>query len=365
MNILIVSTGKFDLDGITNVILNYYRALDKSGMHIDFAFPNEIRKDLREELEAGGSVIHRIKGRKKKPLTYMNKLTKLIKENKYDIVHAHGNSCTLALETYAAYRGGAKVRIPHSHNSTSNFKFAHWTLRRLFHATYTHGFACGKLAGEWLYGGKPFEIINNAIFLDDFKYNAEVRKEYRNKYHFAGKKVVGHIGHFTFQKNQDYLVEIFKSLVMKDPDYRLLLIGDGGLKSEVEKKVQDLGLADKVVFTGKSMEIPELLQAMDIMVMPSRFEGMPLTLVEAQAACLPCLISDEISREAEITSLVKFSSLKSSPENWAKQILEMSIVDREELKSVIVEQINNKGYNIVVNSEKMKALYVSYLEEQQ
>jgi glycosyltransferase involved in cell wall biosynthesis len=363
LKVLIIATTKFELDGITNVILNYYGAIDKSDMQIDFVVPNDIRDDLRVEIESCGSKIFKISNRNKKPILYIKSLTKLIRENNYNIVHAHGNSCTLALEMYSAQKGGVKVRIPHSHSSKNKHRFVHKIFRKLFDISYTHPFACGQKAGEWLYNGKKFQILNNGIQVDKYKYNAEIRVEYRSKYNFSGKKVVGHIGHFISPKNHEYLIDIFAELFELDKNYRLVLIGEGALATSIKTKVNRLGLSNSVIFIGKSLDVPQLMQAIDLIVMPSKFEGLPLTLVEAQSACLPCFVSDAVSREARITDLVEFISLEKSPKAWATLIHESNLVNREALKSKIVNQIIDAGYSVYDNAKKMKKLYKLYMEQ--
>jgi glycosyltransferase involved in cell wall biosynthesis len=363
MRVLIISTTKFELDGITNVILNYFRAMDKTDMQIDFLIPNEIRKDLKSELEAYGSRIFKLSGRIRYPIIYLKNLTNIIKSNKYHIVHAHGNSCTLALEMLAAKIGGAKVRIPHSHNSTSEHKVIHKLLRKVFDMSYTHGFACGEKAGEWLFKGKPFEVMNNGINIDKFKYDNSIRDEYRDKYNLTEKKVIGHIGHFSYQKNHNFLVDIFAELYQLDNSYRLVLIGDGKLRTDIEMKVNELGLSNSVIFTGKTLETPQLLQAMDMIVMPSRYEGLPLTLVEAQAASLPCFVSDAVSKETEITGLLDFVSLDKHPSHWANLINIRYFPKRSQGTIEHLSKISNAGYSINENAKIQKEYYKQYIEQ--
>ncbi|MGH4140379.1 glycosyltransferase family 1 protein [Clostridium sp.] len=363
IKVLIIASTKFELDGITNVILNYYRAMDKADMQIDFVIPNYISDDLKAELESFGSNIFKISNRTKYPISYISKLTKLVREKNYNIVHAHGNSCTLALEMYSAKKGNAKVRIAHSHNTKTKYRIVHKLLRRIFDASYTQAFACGQKAGEWLYNGKKFEIINNGIDINKYKYNAEIRQKYRNKYNLNGKKVIGHIGYFCYQKNHEYLIDIFAELFKLDKNYRLILIGDGELRVNIENKIKKLGLYDWVVFTGKTLDVPQFMQAMDMIVMPSRFEGLPLTLVEAQSACLQCFVSDSVSKEVEITDLVQFIALEKSPKEWANQINNSIPVNRGEIASVIYNKIVDEGFNITDNAKIMKALYNQYIEQ--
>jgi glycosyltransferase involved in cell wall biosynthesis len=360
LKVLVIATTKFSMDGITNVILNYYRSIDKSDMQIDFVIPNEIKGELKLELESCGSNIYVINGRTRKPIIYIKTLIRIISKNKYDIVHAHGNSCTLALEMYSAKKGGVYVRIPHCHNTKTKHSIVHKLLSGPFNSLYTHAFACGQKAGEWLYHQEKFEIINNGIDIDKYKYNQEIRKKYRDKYGLNGKKVIGHIGHFSYQKNHEYLIDIFQELYRLDSNYRLLLIGDGELKSDIQRKVESLHLSNVAIFMGKSLEVHRFMQAMDIFVMPSYFEGLPLTLIEAQSASLSCFVSDSVSNEVAITNLVQFISLDKSAKEWAKQINSPMIMNREEIKDNICKQIVDAGYSIEDNAKKLKELYKIY-----
>lgn len=363
IKVLIVATTKLELDGITNVILNYYRSIDKSDMKIDFVVPNELRNDLSEEFKSNRSKIFKIIGRTRNPIKYIKTLSNIIKENQYDIVHAHGNSYTLAVEMYAAKLGGCKIRIPHSHNTTSKHMLVHNMLKGLFNKNYTHGFACSQKAGEWLYGTKKFEIINNGINIDKYKYKDEVREQYREKYKLENNKVIGHIGGFNEQKNHKFLINVFYELYKLDNSYRLMLIGDGQLRADIENQVKDLGLTDMTIFMGKTLDVPNLMQAMDIIIMPSKYEGLPLSLVEAQSASLPCFISTAISKEVKMTNLVKFIDLNKSPSEWAKIINEYKYNDRDEIKDNSCRNIEEKGYSIRENANKMKSLYLEYIKQ--
>ena len=363
IRLLTISTTKFELDGITNVIMNYYRTMDKSDMQIDFVIPNIPRKDLKEEIKRNGGQIYVLGNRMRNPISYVRNLTKLIKERNYDIVHAHGNSCTLALEMYAAKKGGVNVRISHSHNTTCKYKIAHILLRKMFDAHRTHAFACGQKAGEWLYKEEPFEIVKNGIDIEKYRFNEEVRKVYRDKYNLNEKKVIGHVGHFSYQKNHEFLINVFSELYKMDDSYRLLLVGDGILKKEIEQMINNMHLSDMVIFTGKTPDVPQLMQAMDVMVLPSRYEGLPLTLIEAQAACLPCFVSDTVSNEVAITDLVNFISLDKPPVEWARIIDSYIYPNRKEKVDKVCNRIIEQGYSIKDNAVVLKKLYKRYIEE--
>lgn len=363
MKILIVATSRFELDGITNVILNYYREMDKAGMQIDFVAPNEVNPELKQEIAQNGGTVYRLTGRLKKPVAYMNELTRLIKTNKYEIVHAHGNSATLYLEMHAAQKGGAPVRIPHSHSTSCRHKLADKLLRPLFYRSYTHAFACGEAAGRWLYGSRPFRVINNGIDIDRYAYKPDVRKEYRDKLGLQDKKVIGHVGRFNNEKNHEFLIDIFAKLYGRDTSYRLMLVGDGRLRADIEAKVRSLGLAEAVMFMGETNEVPQLLQAMDVFVLPSRYEGFSLALIEAQAACLPCIVSDTVTKNIAITDLVTFVSLNDQPEKWADIIMRVSPGDRYEKRNENISKIINSGFSIKNLAQGLKELYSAMLNE--
>ena len=362
MKLLIIATTKFELDGITNVIMNYYRAMDKSDMQIDFVIPNVTTEELRTEIEANGSRIYVMGNRMRNPLNYINKLSEIITANEYDIVHAHGNSCTLALEMLAAKRGGARVRIPHSHSSSCKFKVAHRLLRMPFNRYYTHPFACSESAGKWLFKDNPFTVIKNGIDADKFAFNESNRNDYRQELGLNDKKVIGHIGHFTYPKNHDYIIDIFTELDKVNSNYRLLLIGDGELRYGIEEKAYRAGLSDKVIFTGKRTDVPELFCAMDLFILPSKFEGLPLTSLEAQAGGLPCILSDVITKETALTDLVDYMSIERPSNEWAKRILDTNLINRIESSRIARKKLTNADFNITENAIYLKGLYLKALE---
>jgi glycosyltransferase involved in cell wall biosynthesis len=363
IKILMVATTHFELDGITNSLMNYYRHMDKSDMQIDFVTPNKVVKRLKKELTRGGSKIYVLPMRNTRPFRYAALLSRIIRAGKYDIVHAHGNSCTLQTEMFAAKIGGAKIRIAHSRNTSCDHKFIHLLLRPFFNRTYTHGFACGKEAGKWLFGNKTFTVIPNGNDIDKFSYNEIIRQEYRSKYHLDGKKVIGHVGSFSRQKNHEFLLDVFYELLKIDPNQVLVLMGDGELRSEIEFKIKTLGMEENVILTGKTLEVSNLLQAMDIMVFPSRHEGLPNVVVEWQLAGLPSLVSDKVTQEVKVTDLVTFMPLEEGPYAWASKINEMILSDRNKMREEIKDQMKAAGFDIEENARELKQIYQTLIEE--
>lgn len=358
MKVLITSANNFSYSGgISNVILNYYNSMNNYDVNIDFLVKKCVDNKLKKFVEDSNSSLYELDYRIKSPLKYIYNLTKIIKKGNYDIVHAHGNSRTLILELYAAKMAGVKVVIPHSHNTNAKYKKLHKMLRPLFVKNYTYAFSCGLEAGKWLFGNKPFTVIKNGIDINKFLFNEESREFYRDKYNLKNKKVIGNVGTFNYQKNHSFLIDIFYEVYKNDDSYRLLIVGDGSLKEEIYSKIERLGLSDVVIFTGIIREVPQILQAIDILIMPSRYEGLPLSLVEAQAAGLPCIISDVITSEVKATDLITYVSLSNNSNYWSKVVLNTPIELRESRKENIKEMIINSGYDINTNALELIEIY--------
>ncbi len=362
VHVLIIMTTPLTLDGISSMVMNYMKHFDPQKVIYDFVVWNDVRDDIKERVEKCGRKIYKLPNRTRSPINYYYALKTLIKNDYYPIVHAHGNSSTLYIEMLAAKQAGVNVRISHCHNSTCAHMLLHRLLKWPFMHSYSHAFACSKKAGEWLFDG-PFEIVTNGIELDRFSYKKHIRDKVRNELGLSGKKVIGHIGIFNIAKNHEFLIDIFANLVKRDNSYRLVLIGEGRLKNKVRDKVRKLGLNDYLLFLGSRNDVQNLLQAIDLFVMPSRYEGLPFVLIEAQAAGLPCVVSKNITEEVNITGLLKYVSLEQPPEYWANEIEKMPNIDREMASIKACEALRNAGYDIKVEAKKLENRYLSMLEE--
>lgn len=363
-NILVICTNVFGYNGIAGVILNYYKVLDKKKMNIDMILINEPSEDVKKLFEENGSKIYVVK-RNSNPIGYMHKIKKIMRENNYDLVHIHGNSATMAIELLAAKQVGIPVRIPHSHNTTSDHMRAHKLLKPLFNKNYSYGFACGNEAGKWLYGDKSFVVINNGVDTDKFKYNEEYRKEIRSKYGVDNKFVVGHVGLFNYQKNHEILIEIFRKLYMKNPNSVLMLVGEGEELEYIKELVKDEKLENDVIFIGTTDEVNKYMMAFDALALPSRFEGLPLVLVEAQCCGLPCVASTNVSIESNITGLVDFVDYDKDIDIFVDKLNTINVRNRE--RAVIAEEaiktIKLKGYSICDNGKRIEELYEVYIND--
>ena len=360
MKVLNIITSPMIYDGITMSVLGYFENINNDEIHIDFVAPS-IDENIKKRIELKNGKVYIIHDRKKHPLKYIKKLSKIIKFNKYDIVHAHGSSAILCLEMIAARLAGCKIRIAHSRNTKCDYKIVDKILRPIFYLTCTNRFACGEKAGKWLFKNKDFIIINNGKDTDKFKFNKKIRNDMRKKYNIEDKIVIGHVGNFNEQKNHRFLIEIFDNLVKKNKEYYLVLIGIGHLRGEIEERAKELGIEKNVSFVGSSDCVEKWLQAMDIMVFPSLFEGFPNVLIEWQIAGIPCVISDVITDEVKITDLVQFKSLEDTPEQWADEINKIKLNNRED--KIYIEQIKKAGYDIKENAKRLEKIYIDLAGE--
>lgn len=356
VRVLVIESTIFGYDGITNVITNYYKYQNHTKIHMDIVTINKVCTGFADELKKHCSQNFILPYRNSNPVRYVYELTKIIKMGKYQIVHVHGCSATMAVEMLAARLAGVKVRIAHSHNTKCDHIKADRILRPFFNKWCNVGFACSKEAGEWMFSEKPFYVITNGIDLEKFQFNKDIRKEIRERNSFDGKFVIGHVGRFSKQKNHEKLIDIFSKTSKSIPNAKLVLIGDGELRTQIQECTQKEKL--DVFFVGLSDEVEKWLQAMDMIVFPSLFEGLPLGLVEAQAAGLPCVLSDTISTDIAITDLVKFISLEANTEEWVSAITALhEKFDRFERIDFVKKQIRDAHFDIKTNCVDLCGLY--------
>lgn len=315
---------------------------------------------VRAEVEAMGGEVFIAPHRLKHPLKYILFVSRLVREQGCKIVHCHGNSCTLAIDLLAAMLGGAKVRIAHSHNSQCLFSALHRLLRLPFDHLYTHAMACGDEAGRWLFGKKPFTVIRNAIDTHAFAFNAEVRAELRREFGCEDKTVLGCVASLNEIKNHAFLLKVYAELLQRNPDYLLMLVGEGPLHEELEQQARALGVADRVRFLGLRTDMPRLLQMMDVMALPSKFEGFPTVALEWQCAGLPVLLSENITPDCAFTRCVQFLPL--DVEAWVSAILGMSEADRAAASRSGIVALTQAGFDLTSAAKELEESYHRFID---
>lgn len=361
MRILIINTNPFFYDGISNVIANLYKGIDKEGMQIDLLFVNNPPEGLKSTLLQDNNHIYIVPRTENTVIKYMFSLYRLVKKNKYDLVHIHGNSHTVVVELLPATLAGCKKRFVHAHNTFCKHETFHRMMSPIFNALCTGRLACGNKAGEFMYGNKQFQVIKNGIDTERFYFSEDDRIHIREKLKLQNNKVIGHVGTlYNSHKNQEFLLEILKQLLELDSSYMLLLVGDGQDKEALIEKAKQLAVYDNVIFAGTTNNVAPMLSAMDLIVMPSYYEGLPLSLIEEQANGLKCIISDVITKEVDVTGNITFLSLNDSSKTWADTIMSLyknRILDRLNESQRAIECIEKNGYGIKSQAKVLKGLY--------
>ena len=343
--------------GLETMIMNYYRHVDRAKVQFDFLVHRDFTAEYDNEILALGGNIYHVPMLNPFSPSYFKALDSFFSEHHYDIVHSHLD-CLSAYPLKIAERHGVKTRIAHAHNSGQDHNLKYLVkayAKRQIPRYATNLFACSIAAGKWMFPKYEFQVLKNAIDARQFIFNPEKAKEIKKKLGVQGKFVIGHVGRFNPQKNHSFLVDVFSFVQKMEKNSVLLLAGSGEEETKIEAKVKKRGMYDKVIFLGSRYDIPEVLQAMDVFVFPSRYEGFGIAAAEAQAAGVPCILSDRIPRECRLTDKVEFLSLKMSPREWAEHIIRY----KGSLKKNEYSTICGAGYDITDNVKKLEEFYLS------
>lgn len=300
--------------GQETFIMNVFRAIDKNVVSFDFLCCLPGKGDYDNEIkELGGNIFYIGLSKKKSKIKQIDNFFILYNYLKsvrstYTAFHIHTQHAMDGfIEALAAKLAGIPVVIVHSHSTSTLYHVkAHMFFRGLLNHLPVIKLACSELAGKWLYGNDgKFEVIRNGIDIDRYRFDASIRAEIRMKYKWDDKIIVGHVGSFTYPKNHEFIVDVFCAFLKVEPKAHLVFAGKGELMQTIKDRCEALGINDKVTFLGTRDDIERLDQGFDIMLFPSKYEGLPVVLVEAQCTGLPCLISDTITSEVDITELVR------------------------------------------------------------
>ena len=366
IRVLVLDT-VMDRGGAETMMMNYLRNMDRSKVQLDFMVNRDYKADYEDEIESLGGKIYRMCSMYPQNfLKYKKQIREFLKKHpEYKIIHSN-----LEERSYFALKEAKKLNIPvrisHSHNAPKGFdlkSIVRYYFRAKLKPQVTHMFTCGLEAGDWLYGKEnrdKFIMQNNAIDAKKYEYNEEIEKNIRKEFDLEGKFVIGHVGRFFPQKNHTFLIDIFNEVYKRDNDAILMLVGEGELKKEIENKVKSLGLEKSVIFTGVREDVNNIMQSFDLFILPSLFEGFPVTMVEAQAEGLKCIISDKVPKECDITGNVQIISLEETKEKWAEEILKYK---NSYKKESMYEKIVESRFDIKENALWMENFYINALKE--
>lgn len=366
IKILYINGNIMKRGGIESYMMNYYRHFDHNKIKIDFVVLGFEKGVYDDEIEALGGEIYHIPKKSKNYLGYLKGLRKIFNTGQYKIVHSHLDAMSMTV-LKQAQKCNVPIRIAHSHNTqhlTNNFiklkinEYARKTVKNYA----THLFACSENAGRWLFGNQAVKegkvnIIKNAIDIDKFIFNEEKRKDLRKKLGISQDEfVIGHVGRFDYQKNHEFLLDVFANVLKIVKNAKLVLIGDGDLRKEIENKISILNIKNNVILLGVREDVNNLYNLFDLFVLPSHFEGLGIVAIEAQANGLPCIVSDVVPKEAKVTEKIKFLSLNSI-ELWTRTII--SFTNKNIDRQINKRYISDLGYDISFECEKLQELYLS------
>lgn len=359
---------KMDCGGTETLLMNIYRNIDRSQIQFDFMVHSREPGFYDEEIrKLGGTIFYAPAFKVVNIVHYTRFWNTFFKNNKtHQIVHGHIHSCAaIYLNIAKKYN---RITIAHSHNTNSKekniksfmFKFFSYPIRYI--ADYF--LACSKQAGVDRFGKRVansnrFQVMNNGIFCDKYRFNINKREMFRHEIGVdSNALVIGHVGRFSLQKNHEFIIRVFEKVHELKPNSQLCLIGKGELENDIRKRVADMRLSNHVKFMGITDHVEDYLQAMDVFLFPSIYEGLGIAVIEAQAAGLPCIVSEAIVTEADIhAGLMKKMSLNDSPENWATAVIECS----HQARIDTCDYVEKAGYDIKVISKSLADFYESII----
>ena len=367
--------GRMDRGGIETLIMNVYRHIDRSQVQFDFlAHYGKENADYNAEIRELGGRIYEMpviktteKTHYEKFFAYRRALKQFFREHpEYRVIHGHMTNTAAIYMPIAKKQGKVTCCIAHSHSTETHKTVSRLTalgtdlLRRPIRRISTDYFSCSEAAALWLFRQEDLDagrvtVIKNGVDVERFRFNEEIRDRLRRELGVEDKTVIGHVGRFFAQKNHTRLLDIFAAYHRANPNSVLLLVGEGELQEAARKKVDALGLTDHVRFLGLRADVEQLLQAFDLFLMPSLYEGMPVVGVEAQASGLPMVVSDTVTPELDVTGRVRFVSLTCSPEEWAAAMDEMLAAFP---RTDTTEALRRSGYDIETTAAFLQEFYL-------
>lgn len=339
--------------GIEAYLMNMYRNIDASKLRFDFVVDWETMA-YADEVEKNGSLIHYIPAKSKQPIKQITDFIKILKNHKeYRTVYFNILNAGSAFNMIAPFLMGRRI-VVHSHNGSDDNMKLHKIFMIPLNILTDARLACSELAAEYMFGPaylkkNKVKIINNAIKISDYTFDPEKRNKKREELGLENNLTILHAGRMANQKNPLFLIEIFAEILKKEPTAILLYAGQGPMEDEVKEYSQKLGVADNIKFLGMRSDVPELMQAADVFLLPSKYEGLPVVGIEAQTADLKCFLSDRISPAVKITDAMHFLSIDASPQIWAEEILKSEISSRISRDG----EITQAGYNIDNETQKL------------
>ena len=336
--------------GIETFLVNLHEHIDPERMTFDYAVHAQAEGAYAERVKALGGRVYLLPRLSSDPVGNLREIGRLVRENGYDVVVRHTPNAMITPQLLAAKKNGAGT-ILHAHNESDPMKLAHVAGKLLMNRAVDVRIACSEGAGRWMFGSQPFVVMKNAIDIGKFVYREAAEARIRKEFGLESAHICGSIANFRPEKNHTYLLEVFRLIREADPDAVLLCLGDGDRRQEIETSVREKRLQDSVILAGTRNDVADVMCAMDVLLFPSVFEGLPVTLIEAQAACLPVLLSETVTKDVCVTDgLITYASIDVPADVWAEQARAMMdhalAVPKHEKRVQQKEQIAAHGYDM-------------------
>lgn len=356
--------------GVTSMMINIQERINREQLNFDYLVFHDTIEPRENEVYAMGSKklvasADDVKWQPKRFFTRLLRIKKVCKDNNVKVLHYNADTPMAVLNILAARAGGVKYVTIHSHNAGFEDR-SNWLtrllclgLKPLIPIVCNSFWGCSEKAAEFLLPSKminekKYRVLTNGIELSRFGFQKEIRDNTRKILDVKDSFVIGHAGRFSTQKNHRFLLEIFKRIYYIDDKAVLILFGVGELFDEIKSEAQKLEISDRVIFYGASSEMEKMYMAMDVFVMPSLHEGLPVTGIEAQASGLPCIFADTITKEVDITSMSKFLPINDDIDIWVTTIMECKGKARFES----LELLKHKGYDIADTAHTVEEFYL-------
>lgn len=351
----------FAVTGIGSVIMNYCRALDRNKYEFTIIAGIPIANQYREECQKLGIKIVALPSRHDQSRQHYIEMYKALKRGKYDIFHDHGNSSMMAIELTIAKLAGIKIRIAHSHNTRCPNVIVHRLLNPYMNKQYTKALACGEMAGDWLYGKGNFEVLPNGFETSEFRFSQSARERLRLELGVNDKFVIGHMGRINEQKNQDFLIDVFNKVAAERDDAVLIMVGEGPDSEKIIEKVEHSPYKDRIIMYGLSNKPSEMYSAFDLFALPSRYEGLPVVLLEAQISGLPCIASNKVTREVDFGEM-QWASID-DVNGWKEKILKTEANNNDYRNRYMTDHVEQIAkYDISNTAGQLDQIYTELID---
>lgn len=363
IKVLILVPNLFVANGVASFVMNYLRNLDHDEVQVDIASYKEGDSVYYAEVEAAGGKMFFLPGIKNLP-EHVKVCNKILSDGRYDIIHDNTLHISIPM-MWCAKKAGVPVRILHSHNSklgeTRKKELRNKAFRPILRSLATDYLACSKMAGQMMFGNRKFTVLPNVIRTEKHRYDSAARENVRRKMNTQDRFVIGSVGRLATEKKPFFAMDVFECLQKQVPNAEYWWVGSGPLEKSVQDYVNQKGLSENVRLLGSRNDVTDLYQGMDVFFLPSLFEGLPVTGVEAQAMGLPIVVSDTVTKEMVYTDLVDYVSLKSTKEIWAEHLIK--VAEKKQNRSNYVDNLRKSVFSDIGCGNRLEGIYRRFLDD--